>query len=273
VQNGKFAIRFKMPKDINYQFGPGKISLYAHDGSREGAGFSNNVSIGGISNALITDNTGPEIKAFLNDEKFVNGSITNNNPILLVQLADSSGINTGGAGIDHDIVATLDGDNNQYFVLNAFYESELDNFRQGKIRFQLPQLKPGPHSLKIKAWDAVNNSSEYVLDFVVVESSELRIDHVLNYPNPFTTNTSFWFEHNQPGRSLYARVEVFTVSGKLIKSLSQTINTSGNRSSDIRWDGLDDWGQKIGRGVYLYRLLVRTEDGKTAQQWQRLVIL
>lgn len=273
VQNGKFSIRFKLPKDINYQFGQGKISLYAQDGSREGAGFSNNVSIGGISNAAVTDNIGPEIKAFINDEKFVNGSITNNNPILLINLSDSSGINTGGAGIDHDIVATLDGDNNQYFVLNAFYESELDNFRQGKIRFQLPQLKPGPHSLKIKAWDAVNNSSEYVLDFIVVESSELRIDHVLNYPNPFTTNTSFWFEHNQPGRNLYARVEVFTVSGKLIKSLSQTINTPGNRSIDVRWDGLDDWGQKIGRGVYLYRLLVRTEDGKTAQQWQRLVIL
>jgi hypothetical protein len=167
----------------------------------------------------------------------------------------------------------LDNDNNQYFVLNNFYESELDNFQKGKVRFQLPQLKPGRHSLKIQAWDNVNNSNEYILDFTVVENSELRLDHVLNYPNPFTTQTAFWFEHNQPGRNLYAKVEIFTVSGKLIKTLSQTINTPGNRSVDIQWDGLDQYGSKIGRGVYLYRLQVRTEDGKRADNWQRLVIL
>lgn len=273
VQNGRFTIRFKVPKDINYQFAPGKISLYAHDQNREGAGLSTNIIVGGISNSGSSDNKGPDIQAFLNDEKFVNGSITNNSPVLLVKLADSSGINTGGAGIGHDLVATLDNDNNQYFVLNNFYESELDNFQKGRLRFQLPSLKLGRHSLKIKAWDNVNNSNEYILDFTVVESSELRLDHVLNYPNPFTTQTAFWFEHNQPGRNLYAKVEVFTVSGKLIKTLSQTINTPGNRSVDIQWDGLDQYGSKIGRGVYIYRLQVRTDDGKRAETWQRLVVL
>ncbi|MES2880520.1 MAG: type IX secretion system sortase PorU, partial [Bacteroidota bacterium] len=177
--NGKFRLNFKLPKDINYQYGSGKISLYAHDGVKEGAGFSSNIIIGSIGNTATTDVNGPAIKAFLNDEKFVNGSITNANPILLLHLTDSSGINTGSAGIDHDIVATLDNDNNQYFVLSNFYESDLDDFTKGKISFQLPQLKPGRHSLKIKVWDAVNNSSEYMMDFTVVESAHLQIDHVL----------------------------------------------------------------------------------------------
>jgi hypothetical protein len=273
VQNGRFSLQFKVPKDINQQFGKGKISLYAHDNSHEGAGFSDQIIIGGISPASSNDNQGPEIKAYLNDEKFVNGSITNNAPVLLVHLSDSSGINISSTGIGNDIVATLDGDNNKYYILNTFYESDLDNFRQGKIRFQLPQLSPGPHSLKIKVWDAVNNSSEYVLDFIVTESAVLRIDRVLNYPNPFTTNTSFWFEHNQPGRELYVKVEVFTVSGKLINTLSQTINTTGNRSIDVQWNGRDQYGNKIGRGVYVYRLHVKTADGRSAEQWQRLVIL
>lgn len=272
VQNGKFSFRFKVPKDINYQFGNGKISLYAQDGSKDGNGFSNNVIIGGISSSASGDNQGPDIKAHLNDDKFVNGSIANSNPVLLVKLADSSGINTGSSGVDHDIVATLDGNNNQYFVLNNFYESDLDNYQKGSLRFQLPELTPGPHSLKIKAWDVLNNSSEYILDFTVVNSEKIKLDHVLNYPNPFTTKTAFWFEHNHPGTDLLVKVEIFTVSGKLIKSISQTINTPGNRSNEIEWDGRDNHGEKIGRGVYVYRLRVKSSNGKTAEKWERLVV-
>jgi hypothetical protein len=273
VQNGKFMFRFKVPKDINYQYGNGKISLYAQDGINDANGFSNSIVIGGISTTLSPDNQGPEIKAYLNDDKFVNGSIANANPILLLELADSSGINTGSSGIGHDIVATVDNNNSQYFVLNNFYEAGLDNFQKGTVRFQLPQLSAGHHTLKIKAWDVVNNSSEYVLDFTVVNTEELRIDHVLNYPNPFTTRTFFWFEHNQPGTDLSVKVEIFTVSGKLIKTISQTINTIGNRSNEIEWDGRDEYGEKIGRGVYVYRLRVKTPNGKTANKWERLVVL
>jgi hypothetical protein len=273
VQNGRFVFRFKVPRDINYQYGKGKISLYADNGTNDGNGFSNNVIIGGISSTASTDNEGPEIKAYLNDEKFVNGSISNANPILLVRLADSSGINTGSAGIAHDIVATLDNDNNQYFVLNNFYETELDNYQKGSVRFQLPQLSAGQHSLKVKAWDVMNNSSEYVLDFTVIDDAELRISHVLNYPNPFTTKTSFWFEHNHPATDLAVKIEIFTVTGKLIKTISETINTPGNRSNEIEWDGKDDYGAKLGKGVYIYRLRVKANNGKTATKWERLVIL
>jgi len=273
VQNGKFSFRFKIPKDINYQFGKGKISLYAQNGTEDVNGFSTNVIIGGISANASKDNQGPEIKAYLNDNKFVNGGIVNPSPVLLVQLSDSSGINTGSSGIDHDIVATLDNDNNQYFVLNNFYESELDNFQKGNVRFQLPQLSAGQHTLKIKAWDVLNNSNEYVLDFTVIDNAEFKIAHVLNYPNPFTTKTFFWFEHNRPGTDLVIKVEIFAVSGKLIKTISQTINTSGNRSNEVEWNGRDEYGQKIGRGVYVYRLRVKTSDGKTANKWERLVIL
>lgn len=273
VQNGKFTFKFRMPKDLNYQYGNGKVSLYADDGTKDGNGFSNNIIIGGIASSTITDAEGPEIKAYLNDDKFVNGSITNSNPILLLKLSDSSGINTGGSGIDHDIVATLDNDPHQYFVLNNFYESDLDNYQKGSVRFQLPQLSAGHHSLKIKAWDVVNNSSETILDFTVVTNEELQIDHVLNYPNPFTTKTNFWFEHNHPSTDLYVKVEIFTLTGKLIKTISQTINTLGNRSNEIEWDGRDEFGKKIGRGVYVYRLRVKTIDGKTADKWERLVVL
>ncbi|WP_162944446.1 type IX secretion system sortase PorU [Flavisolibacter nicotianae] len=270
---GRFSFRFRMPRDINFQYGQGKLSLYADDGTKDGNGYTKNVYIGGFDPAANTDNTGPVINAFLNDERFVNGSMTNENPVLILKLTDSSGINTGRSGIDHDIVATLDGNNNEYFVLNNFYESDLDNYQKGAVHFQLPSLSPGSHTLKIKAWDVVNNSSETVLNFTVINNEQLHLAHVLNYPNPFTTQTAFWFEHNYPGVDLRSKVEIFTLSGKLLKTITQTINTPGNRSNELAWDGRDEWGDKVGRGIYVYHLTVKAANGKTAGQWGKMAVL
>jgi hypothetical protein len=231
-----------------------------------------NIIIGGTGNGN-GDIVGPTIKAWLNDEKFVDGSITNNNPILLLKLFDSSGINIMGTGIGHDLVAILDNDPENAFVLNQFYESELDDFRKGIVRYQLPLIAEGEHTLRIKAWDAVNNSSEITINFRVVKQDKLVLDHVLNYPNPFTTRTSFWFEHNFPNTEMTITVQVYTVSGKLVKTLRKTIFSTGNRSSEVEWDGRDEYGNRLGRGVYIYRLKVQTAEGKSAENWEKLYIL
>jgi hypothetical protein len=273
VANGNFSFTFIVPKDINYQLGNGRISYYADDGAKDGNGFTDDIIIGGIGNGVQDDKQGPHIKAFLNDEKFVNGSITNETPVLIIRLADSSGINTVGTGIGHSITAILDNNSQQVFVLNDYYEAELDSYQKGVIRFQLPKMEEGLHSLKIKAWDIFNNSNEYILEFRVVKKGELQLQHVLNYPNPFTTRTSFWFEHNRPGEDLHVTVQVMTVTGRLVKTLSKTINTTGNRSIELEWDGKDDYGDKLARGVYLYRVVVRTADGKRQEKIEKLVIL
>ena len=273
VTNGKFQFTFKMPKDINFNYGNGKLSLYAEDGSRDANGYFTNFIVGGAGNNSGNDNTGPEIKLFLNDEKFANGGITNQNPVLIVKLSDSSGINTAGPGIDHDIVATLDNDNRKYFILNNFYEGDLNSYQRGTVRFQLPEFTPGPHSIKLKAWDVLNNSNEAILEFTVADDQELEISHVLNYPNPFSTRTQFWFEHNKPGLPLKVSVEIMTITGRIIKTITQTILSDGNRSADIEWDGKDEYGNRPGRGVYLYRLRVIAAGLKKKEVIEKLVIL
>lgn len=273
VTNGRFSFTFKVPKDINYQFGNGRLSLYAEDGLKDANGFFTNFIIGGTGNTISGDNTGPEIKPYLNDELFANGGITNQNPVLIVKLADSSGINTVGTGIGHDIVATLDNDNRKYFVLNDFYEGELNSYQKGIVRFQLPELEAGPHTLKIKAWDVLNNSNEAILDFIVAKDEELGLSHVMNYPNPFTTSTNFWFEHNKPGQPLQVQIQIMTITGRTVKSFSRQITTDGNRSAEIQWDGKDDYGDKLGRGVYLYKLRVIAPDKRKKEVIEKLVIL
>jgi flagellar hook assembly protein FlgD len=137
----------------------------------------------------------------------------------------------------------------------------------------LPALREGTHTLKIKAWDVLNNSSTRELNFRVTKDEQLQLDHVYNYPNPFTSRTTFMFEHNRPGENLQVTLRIFTVAGKLVKSFYRTINNPGNRSFEIEWDGRDDFGQKAGRGVYLYQLDVKDQQGKSRSERQKLVLL
>lgn len=275
VSGGEFTFSFITPKDIAYQYGSGRISLYADDGiSTDAQGYTENLIIGGVDENVTADEQGPEVSIFMNDEKFVFGGTTNANPTLLVKLSDDSGVNTVGNGIGHDISAILNEDTQNSIALNQYYKAAKDSFQTGEVRYPLANLPDGRHSIEVKAWDTHNNSGKGYTEFIVAQSANLALSHVLNYPNPFTTNTAFWFEHNRPNDQLMVTVQIFTVSGRVIKTIQQAVLSEGFRVDDIAWDGRDDFGNKIGRGTYIYKLTVRSlTDNSVAHEIQKLVLL
>jgi len=273
VTNGVFEFSFYIPKDINFEFGKGKISYYAASANDDAGDYYDNFIIGGMSDNPITTDKGPEIAVFLNDDKFVPGGITNSDPVLLLKLKDEYGINTTGNGIGHDLVAILDNNIEKQIVLNDYYLADQDSYNSGTVRYPLQDLEAGIHTLKVRAWNICNNPSEATIDFVVKTDEKLLLDHVLNYPNPFTTKTSFFFEHNQPAETFDIIIHIFTVSGKLVKTLQSNQFLEGNRSLPIEWDGRDEYGDKIGKGVYIYRLTVRNSQGETAEKIEKIAIL
>jgi len=273
IINGEFRFTFIVPKDISYNYGYGKISFYGHNQLSDASGSFTSVVIGGSADSIADDSEGPGIRIFMNDDNFVFGGTTDENPKLLVYVTDSSGINTVGSGIGHDLTAIIDDNNINPILLNDYYESDKDSYQSGKISYPLRNLVEGPHKLKVKVWDVYNNSSEDYTEFIVISSEDFILKNILNYPNPFTTHTSFYFEHNRAGSELDILIQVFTVSGKLVKTIDRQITSTGYRCGPIDWDGLDDFGSRIGRGVYIYRLKVRTESGETVEKFEKLVIL
>ena len=274
VINGKFSFEFITPKDINYSFGNGRISYYFANDTVDGKGYSEEIIVGGSSNNVYSDTKGPEVKLYMNDTNFIFGGTTTSNPSLLALIKDESGINATGTSIGHDITAILDEDYSNPIMLNDYYVSTLDNFKSGSISYPHDKLSNGTHTLRLKIWDVNNNSSESYTEFLVADEAKLALNHVLNYPNPFTTSTNFYFEHNQSNTDIKVLIKIFTISGKLIKSISTVINTFGNlKSEPIPWDGLDDFGDKIGKGVYIYQIDVETPNGMNANKIEKLVIL
>jgi hypothetical protein len=273
VKNGDFEFTFIAPKDINYQFGTGKISYYCFDGNDDGAGYFLDAIIGGTDLTAAEDNIGPNLGLFMNDKNFVSGGITDESPSIYAEIFDSNGINTTGNGIGHNITAILDENSSNPIILNNYYESDLDSYQSGKVNYPLENIKEGNHTLSLKTWDTQNNSTEKEIDFVVVQEAELAIEHVLNYPNPFTTRTQFFFEHNQHCEFLEVQIQVFTVAGKLVKTINQLVKTEGFRVEGINWDGRDDYGDRIGRGTYVYKVKVVDNEGSKVEKYEKLVLL
>jgi hypothetical protein len=273
ITNGTFSFSFIVPKDINYAVGNGRISYYATNPNTDANGYQNDIVVGGASDTIYSDKQGPKIKLYMNDEKFVYGGITDANPKLLAELSDTSGINTTGNGLGHDLTAILDANSKNPIILNDYYQSALNNFRKGTVTYPFSGLADGAHTLKMKAWDILDNSSEDNTEFIVASSAKLALKHVYNYPNPFTTRTEFMFEHNRPGQELKIQVQIYSVSGKIVKTIQADELATGYRIDDIRWDGLDDYGDKIGKGVYIYKVHVVDQQGNSANQFQKLVVL
>jgi hypothetical protein len=279
VESGQFEFDFVVPRDIGIPVGTGNVGFYAQTSNplSDQAGSNFDILIGGINENAPEDNIGPVINLFMNDENFVSGGITNESPTLLAKLQDENGINTA-SGIGHDITAILDGDETNPFVLNDYYQANIDDYTNGTVSFPFRDLEPGLHTLTLKGWDVYNNSSVAELQFTVFDKDEgLVINNVLNYPNPFVNYTEFWFNHNSID-PLDVSVQIFTVSGKLVRTLNgQTAGGSKSVSSlskDIIWDGRDDFGDKIGKGVYVYKLKVRSNRlNKQVEKIQKLVIL
>lgn len=272
IQNGTFSFTFIIPKDITLTPGEGRMLYYSKSTMNNfGKGATEGFLIGDIEAISAPDNTGPAITLFMNDTTFRSGGITNQSPKLLAYLADQQGINALGNGIGHDITAWLDDDTQHPIILNSYYIAKQNSYQEGSITYQLPELSPGIHNIKLKAWDSFNNSNEASITFKVASNKQLSSGNAFAYPNPFSAQTTFVFEHNYPNKKLQVTIEIFDLTGRKITRLRHIINSPGFRSIPIPWNGTAN-GNKLNNGVYLYTLTVKTETGEKEKHSGKIIL-
>jgi len=270
ITNGRFTAMFYVPKDISYESNRGRIAVYFKNTNTDGSGFNQNITIGGTDTSTVPSTKGPDIAIYLGDRNFRNGDLVSNNPRLLVDLFATHGLNISGVGIGHTLEAWLD--NNQSGIdLTEFYQGKTDSYQEGTVDYQLKNLPEGQHTLKVKAWDIFNNSSTAEVSFHVASSAGLTIKNVFNYPNPFRTSTTFTFQHNQDS-PIDVEIKIYTLSGRLIQTLEQP--SVMDRFVRISWDGRDHDGDELANGVYFYRVIAKTQDGRfTSEEVGKLAVL
>lgn len=255
VVNGRFTITFRIPKDIAYDTVTGRVHVYAYNDQSDASGMTTHIKVFGSDNSPVTDTDGPDIQLFMDDRTFGPGDVVSTEPILIVDLSDTSGINSSGAGLGHRIEAWFDNSAKSVDLTDS-YQTLPTDYRQGSAQQRILDLAPGDHTVRVRAWDIYNNESETTTYFRIMEPAEekLRVVDVVNYPNPMERETQFLFRHNQNG-PLDVDIDIFTPAGRKIRHLEA--RSVSERFVRIPWDGTDADGQSIANGVYLYRLRVR----------------
>ena len=272
VVNGRFTVNFIVPRDISYPFGEGMVSYYATDYVNEASGLYEDFVIGGFYDDAVMDETPPTVRLFIDDEKFVSGGITGDSPTLIAYVEDESGINTTGAGIGHDIVATLTGPANETYKLNDYFVADLGYQGKGVLRYRMQNLPEGDYILTLKVWDIYNNSGATSITFRVMSSDLMALEDPVCAPNPVSNDAYFSFGHNQIGNNMEVQIRIFDMMGRLVTVLNEHVTGTSTRVDPIYWDGCTNTGGKLPAGLYVYCITAVNDKQEVATITSKFII-
>jgi hypothetical protein len=259
ITGGKFNTSFTVPKDISYENKAGKVVAYIFNQNTDGVGFTRNIVVGGTDSTAVDDGNGPEIEIYYDDLSFESSYLVSPDFELLVHLEDETGLNTTGTGVGHKLEGILNEEVENPIDFTNFFIGDLDSGgKSGMIKYRFNSLDQGDYSIQIKAWDVFNNFASEESYFSVVNDDRIHIRDVVNYPNPFSSNTTFTFQHNLT-MPINVKIKVYTIAGRLIKEIEN--NALLDKFVRIDWDGRDEDASLLANGTYLYKLVVESVDG------------
>lgn len=273
VRAGQFSFTFAVPRDINYANGSGLINVYAvnNEHTVKAHGVEERFLING-SEELSNDSIGPSIYCYLNTPSFVNGGSVNATPYFVATITDKDGINATGSGIGHDLELIIDGEMEKTYNLNSNFTFDFGSYTSGSTFYHIPELKPGAHTLKFRAWDILNNSSTAVLNFNVVQGLQPTLVDVNCTQNPATTQTTFIVTHDFIDSNMDVEIALFDMSGRELWRHSESGASLGGAYT-VDWDLTVDGGRRLQTGVYLYRVRLGSGGGSMASKAKKLIII
>lgn len=263
ISNGKFSTKFTVPQDISYENKNGKITAYITNDENDGIGYTKNVIIGGTDSTATNDGNGPEIEVTFDDAESSNATLVNQDFTIILNLQDETGLNTTGTGIGHKLKGIVDDDLAQEIDFTNHFVGDLDaEGKSGQVNYKVTDFELGEHKIDITAWDVYNNPAKQITYFTVVNSDDVVLKDVVNYPNPFSDNTTFIFQHNiiEP---IDVKIKIYTIAGRLIRNIEEY--SISDNFVKINWDGRDEDGSNIANGTYLYKVIIKSIDGKSNQ--------
>lgn len=261
VQGGRFETTVRIPKGISYGGRLGRISVFVWNDQEDGAGAMDSLYVGGTSAAAVEDETGPSIHIGFEGQDFEDGDFIPAAPVLVAHLEDESGINVTGE-IGHAIEVWVDGREGMVYRITESFVAD-GSYRKGTATYPLDPLSEGMHTVAVKAWDNLNNSSVTEVTVRVAGEEGLAIEDVLCYPNPMSSYTMFVYQLSRPAA---VRIRVYTLAGRLVGVIEAEGKQGYNETS---WNA----EEALANGLYLFSVTARGEGGAHAEVVERLAVV
>ncbi|MDL2241408.1 type IX secretion system sortase PorU [Bacteroidales bacterium OttesenSCG-928-L03] len=277
VSGGRFRVSFLVPLDISYSSEDnslGKINFYAVDNETgvDANGYYLNYRLSGSNEDPGLEYKAPEIvEMYLNDSSFSHGDAVNATPYFVAKVYDENGINMSGNALGHDITINIDNSAKTTYVLNSYYTPTSNG--EGEIRFSIPELPNGEHSLVLTVWNVLNISSRDTITFRVDNRLSPKLYDIIATNVPARENTFFLLEHDRPESTLEVEVFVYDLSGRLVWTHRETGSSGWLRYYPIEWRLVNGSGSRVAPGVYLYSATISAPEGKTTTKAKKMIVL
>jgi hypothetical protein len=230
------------------QYHPNNLGYVAFDVTRDQYAPLMDVTFDGV-HILDRDiiSSKPLIKIMLRDEnKFLALKDTNSMKLFLKYIDDPSALKERipfDGTVCRFIAADMSSGKNEAFV-----------------EYRPTFTKDGMYQLYAEGTDIAGNEAgqgnQYSISFEVVGKS--TITNLLNYPNPFSTSTAFVFTLTGSQIPSQFKIQILSITGKVVREITkQELGPIriGRNITEYKWDGKDQYGQVLGNGVYLYRVV------------------
>ncbi len=216
------------------------------------------------------DTSGPKIELFAFGKSLKDGSLVPSSFTLTGVLEDESGINTFNKITPERLILRLVISCGKLQPISIplvdYFQYDLGSGTIGSFQYSV-QLGDWDieDTLKVFASDNLGNRSECRAIVKVESSARLEVKKVMNYPNPVRgEHTSFHFFLSKPAM---VSVKIYTVAGRLIRTISPQNKPSG--PNKIYWDTRDALGNRVGNGIYIYKVLASSE-GLTKEETSKI---
>lgn len=273
VKAGNFRLSIPMPSEVADNFRPAALNMFANSSAGQSAsGCNRDFYVFGMDENATPDDNAPLIDyAYLNHHSFTDGTTVNELPMFIARVSDDIGINMSMAGIGHQMTLKLDG-NKSFSDVSLYYTPSADGTPSGTVAYPLDELSPGAHSLTFRVWDTSGNSASRTIDFFVERGAMPKVFDVFTDVNPATTEANFFVDHNRPDATLTVTIEVFNMLGRRIWTSTVTDRSDMFLSAPVRWNLCDMGGARVGRGIYIYRAIVKTDGHELRSAAKRIAV-
>ncbi len=276
--NGEYEITVRMPRNIADNYRPATMSLYAISSSSDrvdALGVSRNLYAFGYDEDAPDDPEAPKIHFLtLNDDEFQSGESVNPSPLLIARISDNTGINMSTAGVGQRMSLSVDG-REMFTDLTSYFTPDAKPFAgkmSGTLHYPLENLAEGEHTLTLRIWDIDGNFADASIACEVEPGLAPEIYDVYTDAMPAHTEARFFVRHNRPDQIVKVAVSVYDLMGRHVWTGESEARSDMETSSPLVWDLRNPGGQRVPRGIYLYRAEVSTADSKAATKTKKLAV-